>query len=356
MIFLIAILSSFLTFAQDCSEVNLITQQNTPFSRMPVLDQAGSGMCYAYAAAQLANYQLIKSGQAERPVVHPAWAGMLYKERAGERDLRGGITSISLDAIAAAGNCDEQSVCQAIKARAQLVGVPEARIMKFLDDYGLMVSTHRFNTEVASDRARALDLAAARNAYCPQSNWRRLIGMPEMIEKDSVAAMRVLLADSCQEQNRTHLNLPPYQRLRQGDDHTFGSRIDSVLDRGNPVGMTFCSWATDKPQPTPPHYVSMVQNGYRQVTVSERECGTHIALIAGRKKIGGSCHYLYRNSRGTGWYRDIRHLTCLCKIKRTNEFVENCRYQTHNNSKYIVEACWVPKANVVPNILDLIHY
>lgn len=356
MMILVAILTSFLTFAQNCSELNLITQENSPFSRMPVLDQAGSGMCYAYSAAQLANYQLIKSGRAERPTVHPAWAGILYKERSNDRDLAGGFPYASLDAIAAAGNCDEQSVHQAIKARSELVGVPEARIMKFLDDYGEIIRKKNYSTSLESDRALALEQAAAKNSYCPAPNWRRLMGKPELLAENAVAAMRTLLAESCQDQNITNLDLPPYQRMKQGDDYAFASKIDSVLERGNPLGMTFCSMATDDPHSSPPRFLKDLPNGVRQLNVTEKACGAHVALIAGRKTLNGSCHYLYRNSRGTGWYPDIRHLTCLCKNKRTNQYVDNCRYQTHNDSRHIVEACWVPKENVVPNVLELINY
>lgn len=321
---------------------------------MPVLNQQGNGMCYAYAAAQLANYQLIKSGSASSPEVDPAWTALLYAEVSNERDFRGGITATALNALAARNNCDGDILRSAISARARIAGVTEAKFLKFIDDYAKSL---RGQSGSANERRlRAINEAGAMNPQCPLANWRRVGGLPEFFQNDSASILGHLLASACSERNLKKLNLPRLQTMRQGDDSEFEEEIHAALTRGNPVAATFCSWATDRPHTTPPRYVTTGPRRYRQSLVDEKTCGTHIALFVGQKTIRGECNFLYRNSRGTSWYKDIRHLTCLCRDQRTDQTVDDCRYSTHNTPRYQVEACWVPRSTLVPNIFDLNHY
>jgi hypothetical protein len=358
-IFLFFVLTHGVSFAQDCSEVNLITEPNSPFNQIPVYDQSGSGMCYAYAASELMNYELMKSGEATSPVVHPFWAGISQGMMTNDDQLRGGSALESIEGILKRGNCSYESVESAIGALARTVGVTEARIIAFIDDYGRELGKSLQNGRPTPELIRAaLSSAAKQNLRgCTYQDWTKIFFEMEKLTGNSIEIADRLLASSCKEGSLQKLNLPKPKSFVSGDDLGMEKNIMEALDQKHPSAMTFCSWVTDRPSSAGLRNVKTDQNNYRVlIDDSPQVCGAHVAVIAGKKMINNQCQFLYYNSMGSGWNSNNRHLTCLCKKRSTGEFVDNCTAKTHGAGAFKVEACWVPAQNLVPNILGVEHY
>ncbi len=358
LIFIFALTQSF-GFAQDCAEVNLITERNSPFNQIPVYDQSGSGMCYAYAASELMNYELIKNGDATTPVVHPFWAGINQGLMTNDDRLRGGSALESIRGILKRGNCSYDSVENAIGAFARTVGVTEARIIAFIDDYGRLLGESLRTGSLKPELIRAaLSLAARKNLKgCTYLDWTKIFPEMEKLTGNSIQIADGLLASSCREGSLQKLNLSMPKSLASGDDAGMEKNIMAALDQKHPSAMTFCSWVTDRASSSNLRNVQTNENNYRVfIDDSPNVCGGHVAMIAGKKMMNNQCNFLYYNSMGSGWNSYNRHLTCLCKKRSTGEFVDNCSAKTHSAGLYKVEACWVPAQNLVPNIVRVEHY
>jgi hypothetical protein len=165
------------------------------------------------------------------------------------------------------------------------------------------------------------------------------------------------MASSCRPENLRPLNLPLPQSYATGSDEEIKQELFRSLDRYQPSTMVLCSWATDRANRAGLRNIKVDQWGRRDYKdPSPDVCGSHVAMVAGKKMLNNRCNFLYLNSKGSGWNSDNRHLTCLCRKKSSGEFVDNCKYATHNNGKYNVEACWIPSEILVPNTIEISHY
>src|SRR5690606_35114876 len=92
------------------------------------------------------------------------------------------------------------------------------------------------------------------------------------------------------------------------------------------------------------------RGGFFTSTTYAKDCGHHASLVVGKKIIGKQCHYLVRNTWGTGFNSGTKKWNCLCKDRKTGKFLDNCTASKHNNGKYTVEGCWINGKALAANI------
>lgn len=66
--------------AADCQPVNLYNQENSPLRKMPIYDQDGDGLCYAYTTAQMVDYYNLRLNP-EHKLTSANWVAFAHKYR-----------------------------------------------------------------------------------------------------------------------------------------------------------------------------------------------------------------------------------------------------------------------------------
>lgn len=351
-------LISHLSFATECRPINLITEANSPFEKIPVYDQDGIGICYAYSAAQLIDYHLIKNGASKRSV-HPVWLALQVSIKSDKGKLSSGNPSPTIEAVREAKNCDYDLVHSAIGTWAKKANITESEMTSLIEKmnpkFQLLLDGKKAeallnNTSpniTKDDMVVVLSEAVAeqKDHECsPNPQYENIIpdlyalsilGGPKMFEG--------LLFPVCYDQ-RVALNIPRSQNEILTEDNEYPDFIDRKLNELNaPVSIGYCSKAlSDK---TYDGVVSRVEN-----IILKEDCGNHESLLVGKKKIQDSCHFLLRNSWGNGFADWNQNQSCLCKHKQTGAFVDDCTAQTHNTGEYSVEACWIDEGTIAKNI------
>ncbi len=340
--------------ATTCGPINLVTQSNSPFNRVPVTDQDGIGMCYAYAGAQLMNYHLVKNGR--EPSVHQLFLGVEFT-RYTEANLENASNSQAMAHLIRRGNCPAARVREALSTLVRKANSREE------DVYGFIIKVAERLFKLQRERtmaARAFrpvalteqevtkvltDLNTEFAPYC-QPGTRLTEIFPELralaiMTPENV--MHGILSPFCQTRERLSIPTPKYRPLRSSEDAL--SAISETLANGqSPVSVTYCSRV-------------LYQSGYfgirRGNNPPASDCGLHESLVVGRRPVGPSCEFLVRNSWGTGFGRHTANSKCLCKHRQTGAFVEDCTNATHNNGDYTVEACWIDSRAFAGNSVEM---
>lgn len=332
-------------YAQNCEPQNLVTEQNSPFAKIPVYDQDGIGICYAYVAAQLVDYQLVKNG-ADRSV-HPLWAALKYAEKAKQERITAGITYDAIEQMIKAGNCEYNDVSTALGEWAQKANVKEVDIMDLIErlapKFQDLYKTKQKENPTAAPSAEEVDKAiteaiADHQPWCtPGATWEPL--MPELRALSALSSRKVLtdlILPVCGK-NLQKLNIPKPKYFHSDKDVDWSKTLDQKLQNLKaPVSISYCSRILKEPT-----FDGVERRSGSQAEKYADNCGGHESLIVGKKKIGEQCHFLLRNSWGNGFSESTESWNCLCKNRATGEFVDDCKNSTHNTGEYTLEGCWI---------------
>jgi hypothetical protein len=319
--------------------MNLVTEENSPFKKIPVYDQDGLSVCYAYAAAQLVDYQLVKNGT-ERSV-HPLWAALKYAESAKQDRISSGITYNAIEQMIKTGNCRYDDISTALKTWADKAKVNEADIMDLIERLAPKFAS--LYQEVSPPSAEKIDqvITEAINEHKPWcttgATWDEL--MPELRELSKLSSTKVLtdLVLPLCGKNLQPLKIPKLTYYQSNVDAEYATTLDKKLSAiKSPVSVTYCSNFLYEPD-----FVGVTRKTKTTKESYDEKCGGHESLIVGKKKVGESCQFLLRNSWGSGFGLATEKWKCLCKNRTSGEFVDDCSSSTHNNGEYTVEGCWV---------------
>lgn len=310
------------SMVDDCSPVNLITEANSPFQKLPVYNQEKINICYAYSAAQMADYHLLKNGATQLRSIHPAWVALNYSLKKNRHRLEIGHTKEALDSVAEAAYCDYEVVSRALKNWAKKNDVSEARILTYIERNTIETPAARLPSSI------------------PGVNELKTTPMT------SVQMLALLLSQTCQE--RRQVNLPKAHKLnfeQLPDDAAFASALESkVAKLKSPISIAYCSnvWKN-------PDYDGIGLTSTLVRDFLKKDCHYHESLVVGRKVINGSCSLLVRNTWGTKWSADNKDWKCVCRNKATGEYADDCSPQTHDDNQFSVEGCWLPSAKLARN-------
>ncbi len=309
--FFLLFLICFNVFAQDpvadCSPVNLITEANSPFKKIPVYNQGSLNICYAYSAAQILDWYQMKNGATKRNV-HPAWAALQYALKRNRNRLEIGHPKEAMESMRSSLNCDYDAVETALKS----LGSPDDSELKVL------LSIER-------------------------GTLRSPAGLTP------VATLREALEKHCPPEKRTFVMVPEVDRLNYqtlNEDKAYEKFLSEKLSKApSPVSIAYCAnvWKT-------PDFDGIEVNLLGQRDVVRKSCEYHESLVVGQKKLGNACHYLVRNTWGSNWTSHNRDYNCVCRDRVTGEFSDDCRPDTHANDKFTVEGCWIRGNDLARNI------
>ncbi len=344
-------------FATDCTPMNLITEEKSPFAKIPVYDQDGIGICYAYVAAQLVDYHMVKNGN-ERSV-HPLWAALKYAESIKQDKISSGITFNAIEEMIKAGNCRYDTISSAIKVWADKANVQDVDVMDLIEKFAPKIKnlydTKRKTDPTAEPTAEEIDLVIneaieAHRPWCsPGATWEAL--MPEL-RNLSVLSSRKILTDLVLPvcgSNLQKLNIPKPKYFTTEVDTEWGPTIERKLNTLKaPISVSYCSKVLYEPD-----FDGIERKTPTQASKNADNCGGHESLIVGKKKVGNSCQFLLRNSWGNGFSSSTEKWKCLCKNRETGAMVDDCSNDTHNNGKFTVEGCWIDGSKLSKNIFGM---
>lgn len=304
--------------------MNLITDEASPFSKIPVYDQKDSNICYAFAAAQIVDFHLIKNG-AERPSVHPVWLALNYALARKRNGLDIGHTKDTIERLNEVQNCDSNIVSNALSSWAGTAEIPDSKIISFIEKY--------------SDQKRKP--ASSDNLTL------RMLSQLRALATNPVQVVSQILSPICSE--RTKVSVPKvwkYNYSQLPTDEAYEKFLIRRLNENKaPISIAYCSkvWKD-------PGYdgIDLTFLGVRDAL--RKDCDYHESLVVGKKLSGGTCQLLVRNTWGDKWKAGNKKWKCLCRDKTTGEFADDCQSETHPDSKYSVEACWISSEKLSKNV------
>ena len=338
---LIFILMSVTAFAQECTNVNYLTQPNSPFNRIPVADQDGVGICYAYTAAQLVDYHLIRTRQTREPVMHPAWLAL----KSSRRLLYAGTELNAINSVRAAGSCSYHQVEEALNLFGQPANISSQPLLAFIEAYETAIfteSNRRRDTITSEMQGRAqMEAIIATAGICPEGVLLDRL-LPELTASNetSVQLINRIVRDACAPASLQSYNIPQPLVAQPTDNDTASASLDDQIGKG-PFTMAYCATTWDNPN----FSMNRADPG--------EACGMHSSLAVGRKKIAEHCYMLVRNTWGTGWGSWNQNEKCLCKNTATGAWVDECTEAVHNDGNHTVEACYIGMNRLSRNVQDL---
>lgn len=346
-------------WATNCAPKNFITEPNSPFQKIPVYDQDGIGICYAYAASQLVDYHLIKNGAQSR-TVHPVWAALSYakelekKNQSQTQNLTSGNTKETIDALVKS-NCSYDIVNRSLGIWAKKANVTDAELVYFLETYiGKYHELYKERTSKSGGPITERDIITLFNKTRVEAiqkcswfaTWEQLLPMLKSLSiltaPDMIAG---LLAPECTP-TVAPLNLPKIQsKYLSSNENKILGQISSQMDKLNaPVSISYCSKFLSEPE-----HVGIAKRSIFKQPVLTQECEPHESVIAGKKTTVNGCSLLIRNSWGSAFSDWTKNKKCLCRNKQTGAFVDDCSISTHNNGRFSVEGCWVEEEQIKKN-------
>ena len=381
-------------WAQSCPTTNLLTEPNSPFNKIPVYNQDGSGTCYAFTASQLANYYLMKEKNYKDLEYHPLWAALTYAQDNKSDSVVGGVADGALEALANSKNCSYQSVTKSLQRMAKDNKMTDHEILGFIEtfasEYGKLWK--KFHEEIAKESEEEKRRRKEESYYKAKidNTYVKKPVLPHTIKSNRIYLMKTqalestvnimkgyttcsedtlrefskiispilgamdtkiiqkLLFTECKTPNRTNpLPQPSIYLPKKATDSDFSKMIRNHFSKTDqPLGIRYCSnFLTD---PT----LESVGNNPNLPRYNDRgkSCGSHASILVGSRLKGKSCQYLLRNTWGAGYSSWTNNWSCACRNKKTGKYFENCTKKTHPVSQYEVSGCWIPESKLIKNM------
>jgi len=360
LVFLLLILSSH-AFGNDCKEVNLVTKKGSPFNKIPVYDQDGAGLCYAYAASQIVDYHLIQKGSKSRSI-HPLWVSLKYSDSEWfKSDLTGGRGNDAIKALLKSGNCHQAQVTNGLSEWAKKAKLKEAELIGFLEKVipkinsqyrGAAFTRSPFKAPLPTEAEVKDTIKKVIHDFKPYcsatADLEKL--MPELLNIGIMSSERVvgsLVLNECKK--ITKLNIPNPIREEPKKDEDYARILKARLNKNAPVTISYCAKVLYDPK------YDGLSDSFWSSRNTASECGRHESLIVGKKMVNNQCHFLLRNSWGAGFGSSTKSWKCLCKNKKTGAFLDNCERSKHNNGQYTVEGCWINESSLSKNTYGITY-
>jgi len=289
---------SYEAVASPCSEFNLLHQPQSPFLELEVYDQSTLNICYAMAASDLINYELLKAKLASK--IHPIWIAYIYAKNKLKKNLDIGITKEALLGLKSLPGCTFEEIQAALGYKYG------ESIYKKISDF-----MQRFD----------------------ENGYSKI----EELEKK--------LPATCFNDSAIKVDLEPMRLdFRQlPDDSDYEEYIDEVLNlKKIPISITYCSniWRNIQ-------YDGIDFNGKGLRDRLSKNCHYHESIILGKKRLSNQCHFLVRNSWGKKWTKDNSGFQCVCKNKKTGKIKDECNSKEDKDEEVL--ACWLPAVSLSRN-------
>lgn len=322
--------------AAPCGDVDLNAATDSPFRRIPVEDQDGTGTCYAYAASSIANYWHIKNGGSPETGAHPMYLSHLYSKTRNRQHTEGGNTYSSLQLLREQGNCPNQKVEQLLK-NWSIQGLSYAEVLSLIETAN---KESRSNSGLAvrswiDNKLSERGTNSEETATCSmnQSVSSLLRSLPTLSSNQLLQD----LFNLCKPPQPMNPGLPDLKLTLDGTDTDLNRVLENSLNQGLPPNINLCSKMFRDPG-----YRGLKPGPERSIQ-NEKECGNHAVVLTGIKRLKGECRYLIRNSWGADWRATNQDCACY---RRDGKYEEIC--SDYSEAKEVV-GCWFPRHQVLRN-------
>lgn len=315
-----------------CEAVNYHKDPKNPLRKLPVWDQDGVGICYAYAAATIANYELMKRGK--EPIVSPVYAAYLQTFVGLDKNSADGGAVDTTWEMLRGGVCTAYNVNKRLEGLKKAGGFSSAQTLAFLE----MVF------KMKSNKATFLELEHLYNCNLDNAlNWleaRSLQHYPQSGVLDSLFA-------NCPQ---VPFKMPSLKAAITGTDVAMARTIRDRMLKGNLPTITLGCYSDFESNPKIRSLKGKSPPLSRWSPENRKACRAgenHALIVAGQQMVNGQCHYLLRNSFGSSW-RGKGGTACDC-LTKSKEYKPICK--TSEAAETL--GCWYKRDDVVGNLLDL---
>jgi hypothetical protein len=327
------------TVKEPCAEVDLNTSPDSPFRKIPVEDQDGTGLCYAYSASAIANYWNVKNKGEVSQGFHPLYLAGVYSRDEVRKDVSGGSVFGTLNRLKRSGNCPNDRVEKLIGTWSR-TGLTYAETLSLIEDSNES-TIPKAQSKVSMWIKRFLeqkDLGGDEASACrlTQNSAHFLRSLPTLSSNQLLQSMFAKCVPLASTES-----IPAPENLTEGEDADFNRALGRAMKDGKPAALSLCSQMFNDG-----NYVGLKPGTERDIKNSD-ECGQHAVVMSGMKTIGGECRFLIRNSWGADWRAKDRDCAC---IRRDGKYEEIC--SDHSEAKEVV-GCWFPRKSVLNNLYQV---
>jgi hypothetical protein len=274
-----------------CSEIDL-NKDPASLGLVPRWEQGETQLCYAFTTAQLVDAYRIKKGdlhanQFTSPLILASQTIQKYRDKG--TTYRGGKIEHAFKTAREKGSCNAQYVSDRWgKSNAQ-------KILNLLSDCHKRGGKENANRQAVAEGCmqELLDQEVTRDYLPTTGEFAKFL---DHSREDFISSV---LSSPCKEVNSLAQIPAPNRYFRpRADTLDMVEKVHHLLAEKTPVGVNFCAEAvTDK-------------NHVGRRDKNEWICSKglrHSAIIAGRKNIGGKCHFLIRDTGCEALNRNGKH-------------------------------------------------
>lgn len=358
------------TIANRCPDVDL--NKSAPLKDMPVLDQDGVGICYAFSGTTLVEYELRKKGI--KRSLSPIDAALVFKTKTAifSDELESGLLDFSVNDFKYFGVATKECVDKVIKE------VTKDSPMTSEVFTALIHNIYAYeNAKTQKDRAQAKEeMDDFCDAYGIENST--VLKFHKAVNNTAKSYFKSLL-EPCKKERLDALKwkLPDYDHVYLGSDQKLQRKINDVLSREKPANAGICSEiikngdlkhvGIEKTLGARMPAQEEVTQITKQVTKTKQpgkvitktvtttrnliqdKCSPHAVVITAQKKEKGVCQYLVRNSWGASW--EGTGLVCACKTSKG--YYPDCSKAPRGTSNKVMVGCWVSEKTFLPNLMDV---
>lgn len=352
-----------------CTEMDLNT--SSPLKDMPVLDQDGTGMCYAFTGAALIEFELKRKGI--KRSISPIDAGLVFKTKTDifSSDLSGGLLDLSIADLKYHGVATKECVDKVIK---EVVKDSSLTSESFT---GLLHAIYELNEADTKDEKQSAQYNL--DSLCKEYGVDNgeLSKLKSSLDGSVKSYFKELLKPCRKERvDALKWDLPEYDHVYLGSDDKLQAKVNDVLRNKHPVNAGICSEILTEGNPKhvglektlgfrAPRTEDMIQTTTVTTTtkspgktktvtkttvkrIPTKKCSPHAVLITAQKKEKGVCQYLVRNSWGGSWQG--KGLKCACRTK--TKYYADCSSAPKSEGNKVMVGCWVSEKTLLPNLMD----
>ncbi len=368
--------------SSDCRETNLLDSRGALLDAIPIYDQSETDLCYAYTAAQLAEFELrdrLDMLPSDSSHIEAIWTAMAYKgsHRPGIRfrthNLGQGYLPTAMADLVAAGSCDGEKFRKGLSRWMGSTSYSVAQYAYLYESFWEERASIRGGSfeETLSRRmsdpdfrlvATGSDAALAALPSHTLLELRRIHAQVESAPNSAIlGGMKVrhlvkTYFKECQKGRRDLKALAPLKTMGSGyaRNASLAGFIEQVLagTAPRPVAVGYCSKiysenpveaeAAGRRRAWTPRISRVVANG---------SCSAHYSLIIGQRPSAQGCEYLVRNTAGTKrWSR--RH-SCECRTSTVASGHIDCDLIPGPDSSKEVLGCWLDETPLLNSVYDL---
>jgi hypothetical protein len=286
--------------------------------QMPFYDQGKVPICYAYTAAQMVDYWRVTKGTRVTKSINlstPLYAALLTRKLEsnpyfGQRTIEGGGFVDAITAIKKMGMCSpdviEKSISQFSKNHKLDPREFFEIVQFFYSQYpeGIKEVNEMSFEDIKEKYIKDMQTIKGNKAFDEGDLPKIFKDVVPYIKDRSIVKYMTQLFKECEKPENIILSTkfipePKFIFLGPSNQKSMKDSIKQQLNMPNPqpLGIAYCAMVFFDPKligieldPTQDQYI--VKN--------ENLCGPHGSIIIGKKEIKGVCHFLIRNTWGTG--------------------------------------------------------